>query len=124
MNIDAPAAQLPAEISDPEQLVGAGQDMDGVTAVGERLQYIELIFEAAPRSRSEEMLRLVNKNRAGPPVTESLLDGIVVIGRNTAIIGIGRHHLRCPVGGLRSPLAINQRIVHLHQHSLEVAPPT
>jgi hypothetical protein len=64
MNIDAPAAQLAAEISDAEQFVCTAQDMDGVTAVGERLQHIELSFEAAPRCQSEEVLSFVNQNRA------------------------------------------------------------
>src|SRR3984893_14792322 len=77
VNIDAPAAQLPAEIADPEQIVGAAQDMDGIAAVGERFQHIELIFEAAARSKGEEMLRFVNQNRARTPITESLFDSVM-----------------------------------------------
>jgi hypothetical protein len=113
VNIDAPAAQLPAEIADSEQIVGAAQDMDRVAAVGERLHDIELIFEAASRGKGEEMLRFVNQNRVGTPVTQSLFDGVMVIGGNTAIVGLGSHHLRCPIGGMHAPLAVNEWVVHL-----------
>ena len=48
MEIDASPAQLAAEVSDAKQFVGAAQHVDGVGAVGQGLQDVQLIFEAAP----------------------------------------------------------------------------
>ena len=65
--------------------------------------------------KGEEMLGFVNQDRAGAPVPESLLDGVVVIGGNSAIVRERGHRLRAPVDGMQAPLAVNQRLLHLQQ---------
>ena len=61
------------------------------------------------------MLGLINQDRPRAPVPECLLDGVVVVGGDSAVVRKRGHRLRGPVDGIQPPLAVNQRLLHLYQ---------
>src|SRR5271166_2552252 len=78
MNINASPAELRIEVSKCKQFVSPKQHVYGLRLVGDGLDYVQLIEEAAARRNLAEMLGLIDHHRHRLAVPDGLLHGETV----------------------------------------------
>src|SRR5271157_4134404 len=85
MNINASPAELRIEVSECKQLVGSKQNVYGLRLVGDGLDYVQLIEEAAARRNLAEMLGLIDHHRHRLAIPDGLFYGKAVFSTGCPI---------------------------------------
>ena len=71
VDIDAPPAQLCAEVPEGQQLVCSNQDMNRIGEAGQGLDRVELVLEFATALHLGQVLSLVDEERFWPPMNQA-----------------------------------------------------
>src|SRR5450759_3433627 len=79
MDINTPAAQLCAQVPEREKFIRAHENMNGLRAIGQRFDDIQLIRKPPPGAHLRQVLRLIDKHGCGPPKCERPLDSVLVL---------------------------------------------
>jgi hypothetical protein len=76
MDVDAAAAQLRAEISARQQIIGTDEHVDTSSQTGQGLETIQLVSEPPAAGNLGEVLGLVNEKGCWPALPKSLLHSL------------------------------------------------
>jgi hypothetical protein len=78
VDINAPPAQLPAQITEGEKFVGAQQHVDCPGSVGNGFDDVQLIGKSSARAHFRQVLGFVDQHGDGAAETKSLLDRAMI----------------------------------------------
>ena len=125
MNIDTPTAQLRAQVAKSKQFICADQNVNGVGAIGQGLDDVQLVRKPPAGTHSGQMLRFVNQYCHWTSKGKRPLHSVVVFGSDGPGARHEPHRFVPDMDGYRCvDLVVDQGFVHLKQKASKVIAPT
>jgi hypothetical protein len=119
MNINASPAELRVEVSERKQFVGPKQNVHSLRLVGDGLDHVQLIEQAAARWNLAEMLGLIDHHRQRLAIPDGLLYGKTVFSANCP----RRWHEPHDRTSVSIQFVVDQRLVKLAEKAFVVIAP-